>query len=44
MGLFDERILAVLQDGKPRVFNQLPSEAGFAHNTLRLHLESSATL
>jgi len=39
MDLFDERVLAVLKDGKPRVFTQLLSEVGFSHNTLRLHLE-----
>jgi len=39
MDLFDERILAVLKDGKPRLFTQLLGEVGFSHNTLRLHLE-----
>ena len=43
MDLFDERVLALLQDGKPRVFAQLLSEAGFSHNTLRLHLKSLAS-
>jgi predicted ArsR family transcriptional regulator len=43
MDFFDERILAVLGDGKPRVFAQLLSEVGFSHNTLRLHLESLAS-
>ena len=39
MDPFDERILTVLGDGKPRGFHQLLGEAGFSHNTLRLHLE-----
>ena len=38
MDFFDRRILAVLKDGKPRKFNQILSEAGFSHETLRLHL------
>jgi len=42
MDLFDERILAVLKDGKPRVFTQLLVEAGFSHNTLKQHLENLA--
>jgi len=42
MDLFDERILAVPKDGKPRVFTQLLVEAGFSHNTLRQHLERLA--
>ena len=39
MDLFDERILAVLKDGKPRIFTQLLNEVGISHNTLRPHLE-----
>jgi len=39
MDFFDERILTVLGDGKPRTFHQLLGEVGFSHNTLRLHLE-----
>jgi len=39
MDLFDERILNVLKDGKPRGFTQLLNEVDFSHNTLRLHLE-----
>lgn len=42
MDLFDERVLAVLKDGKPRGFTQLLDEVGFSHNTLRLHLERLA--
>jgi len=42
MDMFDERILAVLNDGKPRVFTQLLSEVGFSHNTLKRHLERLA--
>ena len=30
--------MAVLRDGKPRNFQQILSEVGFSHNTLRLHL------
>lgn len=39
MDLFDERVLTVLGDGKPRGFYQLLGEVGFSHNILRLHLE-----
>jgi DNA-binding HxlR family transcriptional regulator len=39
MDVFDERILSILKDGKPRVFNQLLYEVGFSHNTLKLHLK-----
>jgi predicted ArsR family transcriptional regulator len=39
MDSFDERVLSVLKDGKPRLFTQLLSEVVFSHNTLRLHLE-----
>ena len=39
MDLFDERILSVLSDGKPRVFAQLLVEVGFSRNTLKLHLK-----
>jgi predicted ArsR family transcriptional regulator len=39
MGFFDERVLAVLEDGKPRSFNALLGEAGFSHNTLQQHLD-----
>jgi len=38
MDLFDERVLAALNDGKPRFFTQLPDEVGFSRNTLKLHL------
>ena len=38
MDLFDERILSVLSDGKPKAFLKLLGEAGFSHNTLKLHL------
>jgi predicted ArsR family transcriptional regulator len=40
MDSFDKRILAMLRDGKPTDFQQLLREAGFSHNTLRLHLTS----
>ena len=39
MDLFDERILTVLNDGKPRFFTQLLDEVGFSRNTLKLHLK-----
>ncbi len=39
MDVFDERILSVLKDEKPRLFIQLLKEAGFSHNTLKLHLK-----
>jgi len=42
MDPFDERILATLRDGTPKVFTQLLDETGFSHNTLRLHLENLA--
>ena len=38
MDPFDEHILSVLRDGRPREFCQLLMEVGFSHNTLRLHL------
>ncbi len=43
MDVFDERILSVLKDGKPRLFTQLIDEVGFSHNTLKLHLEKLLT-
>ena len=39
MDLFEERILTVLNDGKPRFFAQLLGEVGFGRNTLKLHLK-----
>jgi len=39
MDFFDERILAVLRDGKPRRFTVLLGEVGFSHNTLQQHLK-----
>jgi len=39
MDLFDERILAVLNAGKSRVFAQLLDEVGFSRNTLKLRLK-----
>ena len=39
MDLFDERILSMLSDGKPRVFAQLLGEVRFSRNTLKLHLK-----
>lgn len=40
MDPFDEEILTVLRDGRPRDFLQLLGEIGFSHNTLRLHLNN----
>jgi len=39
MDFFDERILTLLKDGKPRGFTALLNEVGFSHNTLQQHLE-----
>ena len=39
MDFFDERVLAVLKDGKPRSFSTLLSEVSFSHNTLQQHLD-----
>ncbi len=39
MDLFDERVLAMLNDGKPRFFAQLLDEVGFSRNTLKLRLK-----
>jgi DNA-binding Lrp family transcriptional regulator len=39
MDLFDEGILSVLNDGKPRFFIQLLDEVGFSRNTLKLHIK-----
>jgi predicted transcriptional regulator len=37
MDFFDERILAVLSDGKPKA--QLLGEVDFSRNTIKLHLK-----
>ena len=37
MDLFDEQILTVLSDGKPKVFAQLLDEVDFSRNTVKLH-------
>ena len=39
MDVFEERVLSVLKDGKPRLFIQLLNEVGFSHNTLKLHVK-----
>jgi predicted ArsR family transcriptional regulator len=39
MDLYDRKILTVTKDGKPRSFQQMLSEVGFSHNTLRQHLD-----
>jgi predicted ArsR family transcriptional regulator len=38
MDFFDERVLAVLKDGRPRSFTELLGQVGFSHNTLQQHL------
>jgi len=40
MDPFDERILSVLRDGRPRDFHHLLGAVSFSHNTLRLHLNN----
>ena len=35
MDFYDKGTMAILKDGKPRTFQQILSEAGFSHNTLR---------
>jgi len=42
MGFFDQHILAVLKDGKPRSFTAILDEVGFSHNTLHRHLRRLA--
>ena len=39
MDFYDKGIMAILKDGKPRTFQQVLSEAGFSHNTLRQHID-----
>ena len=39
MNFYDRDILAILKDGKPQSFQQILSQAGFSHNTLRQHLD-----
>ena len=39
MDFFDERILAVLSDGKPKVLAQLLGKVDFSRNTIKLHLK-----
>ena len=39
MDFFDERILAALGDGKPKVLAQMLGEVDFSRNTLKLHLK-----
>jgi predicted ArsR family transcriptional regulator len=39
MDFFEERVLAMLKDGKPRGFTALLNQVGFSHNTLQQHLE-----
>lgn len=42
MDPIDDEILSLLRESRPREFEQLLLEAGFFHNTLRLHLDSLA--
>jgi predicted ArsR family transcriptional regulator len=37
--LFDEQILTVLGEGKPKVLAQLLDEVDFSRNTVKLHLK-----
>ena len=39
MDFYDRKIMTVLRDKKPRTFQQMLSDAGFSHNTLRQHLD-----
>ena len=39
MDFYDRKILTVVRDGRPRSFQQMLSEVGFSHNTLRQHLD-----
>ena len=39
MDFYDKGIMTILKDGKPRTFQQVLSEAGFSHNTLRQHID-----
>jgi len=39
MDFFDERILVVLGDGKPKSLAQMLDEVDFSRNTLKLHLK-----
>jgi len=39
MDFFDQRILAVLKDDKPRSFSGLQGQVGFSHNTFQQHLK-----
>ena len=39
MDFYDKGIMTILRDGKPRSFQQILSEVGFSHNTLRQHLD-----
>jgi len=39
MDFFDEQILAVLSNGRPKVLAQLLGEVDFSRNTLKLHLK-----
>jgi predicted ArsR family transcriptional regulator len=36
---YDRKILIVTKDGRPKSFQQMLSEVGFSHNTLRQHLD-----
>jgi predicted ArsR family transcriptional regulator len=39
MDLFDEQILTMLSQGKPKVLAQLLDEVDFSRNTVKLHLK-----
>jgi predicted transcriptional regulator len=42
MDPFDDSILNLFRDGKPREFQQILTEIRLSHNTLRLHLDKLA--
>jgi len=42
MDPFDNSILKIFRDGKPREFQQILAEVEFSHNTLRIHLDKLA--
>jgi predicted transcriptional regulator len=39
MDIIDERVVSVLKNGKPKPFTDLLDEAGFSHNTLKMHIK-----
>ena len=39
MDFYDRKILTIMRDRRPRSFQQILSEVGYSHNTLRQHLD-----